>query len=64
MKTIAALFDVDGTLFTGHVWRGMLDYFAAHRSRREVRLFWYYNMPLYVLRKLRLIDEEDRKSVV
>ncbi len=29
MKTIAALFDVDGTLFTGHVWRGMLDYFRA-----------------------------------
>jgi len=58
LKTIAALFDVDGTLFTGHVWRGMLDYFAAHRSRREVRLFWYYHMPLYVLRKLRLIDEE------
>jgi HAD superfamily hydrolase (TIGR01490 family) len=58
LKTIAALFDVDGTLFTGHVWRGMLDYFAAHRSRREVRLFWYYHLPLYVLRKLKLIDEE------
>jgi phosphoserine phosphatase len=36
----------------------MLDYFSTHRSRREVRLFWYYHMPLYVLRKLRLIDEE------
>ena len=29
VKTIAALFDVDGTLFTGHVWRGTLDYFEA-----------------------------------
>ena len=58
MKTIVALFDVDGTLFTGHVWRGMLDYFSAHGRRRDVRLFWYYHMPLYSLRKWRLINEE------
>jgi HAD superfamily hydrolase (TIGR01490 family) len=58
VKTIAAFFDVDGTLFTGHVWRGMLQYFAEHRSRLDVRLFWYYHMPLYLLRKLKLIGEE------
>jgi len=58
VKTIAAFFDVDGTLFTGHVWRGMLTYFAEHRSRFDVRLFWYYHMPLYLLRKARLISEE------
>lgn len=59
MKTIAALFDVDGTLFTGHVWRGMLKYFAAKRSVWPVRLWWWYHMPSYGLRKLRLIDEEQ-----
>jgi HAD superfamily hydrolase (TIGR01490 family) len=58
LKTTAAFFDVDGTLFTGHVWRGMLQYFAQHRGKLAVRLFWYYHMPLYALRKAKLIDEE------
>ena len=59
MKTIAALFDVDGTLFTGHVWRGMLDYFEAHTGKWAVRRFWYAHMPSYFLRKLKLIGEEQ-----
>ncbi len=59
MKTIVALFDVDGTLFTGHVWRGMLDYFEAHRSKWAVRRFWYAHLPAYFLRKLKLISEEQ-----
>ena len=58
LKTVAAFFDVDGTLFTGHVWRGMLQYFAEHRSPLDVRLFWYYHMPLFLLRKMKLIGEE------
>ena len=58
MKTIAAFFDVDGTLFTGHVWRGMLQYFETHRGQRDVRLFWWYHLPLYLLRKLKWISEE------
>jgi len=58
VKTIAALFDVDGTLFTGHVWRGMLHYFARKRSQLDVRLFWYAHAPLYLLRKMKLISEE------
>jgi len=58
LKTIAALFDVDGTLFTGHVWRGMLDYFEAHTGKWAVRRFWYAHLPAYFLRKLKLIDEE------
>lgn len=59
MKTIAALFDVDGTLFTGHVWRGMLDYFKVHTGKWAVRRFWYAHMPSYFLRKLKLIGEEQ-----
>jgi len=55
---IAAFFDVDGTLFTGHVWRGMLQYFAERRGELAVRLFWTYHMPLYLLRRLKLIGEE------
>jgi HAD superfamily hydrolase (TIGR01490 family) len=57
-KTIAAFFDVDGTLFTGHVWRGMLEYFTMKRGWLPVRAFWYAHMPLYALRKMKLISEE------
>lgn len=59
MKTIAALFDVDGTLFTGHVWRGMLDYFTAQRGKWAVRRFWYAHLPSYALRQLKVISEEQ-----
>jgi HAD superfamily hydrolase (TIGR01490 family) len=59
MKTIAALFDVDGTLFTGHVWRGMLDYFEMQRGKWAVRAFWYAHLPSYLLRKLKLISAEQ-----
>ena len=59
MKTQAAFFDVDGTLFTGHVWRGMLDYFKVHTGQWAVRRFWYAHLPAYLLFKARLIDEEQ-----
>lgn len=58
MKTIAAFFDVDGTLFTGHVWRGMLDYFEKHAGKWAVRRFWYAHLPAYFLFKTKLISEE------
>ena len=59
MKTIAAFFDVDGTLFTGHVWRGMLDYFDEHSGKWRVRLFWSAHLPSYLLRKAKLISQEQ-----
>lgn len=59
MKTIAAFFDVDGTLFTGHVWRGMLDYFKVHTGKWAVRRFWYAHLPSYALRKAKLISQEQ-----
>jgi hypothetical protein len=59
LKTIAALFDVDGTLFTGHVWHGMLDYFRRTRGPWPVRAFWYTHLPSYALWKLKLISQEQ-----
>ena len=59
LKTIAALFDVDGTLFTGHVWQGMLNYFRRTRGPWPVRAFWYAHLPSYALRKLKLISQEQ-----
>ena len=59
LKTIAALFDVDGTLFTGHVWRGMLEYFRRVRGPWPVRAFWYAHLPSYALYKLKVISQEQ-----
>jgi HAD superfamily hydrolase (TIGR01490 family) len=56
---IAAFFDVDGTLYTANMWRGLMQYAAAHG--RKMRTRWYFGslIPLYLLRKLRLISEEN-----
>ncbi len=56
---IGAFFDVDGTLYTAHMWRGLMQYAAAHGRKNRVRLYYAALMPLYWLRKLRLISEED-----
>jgi len=57
--TIAAFFDVDGTLYTEHMWRGLMRYIAEHGRRNHVRLYFAALMPLYFLRKLRLVSEES-----
>lgn len=56
---IAAFFDVDGTLYTAHMWRGLMQYAAEHGRKNRVRLYYAELMPLYWLRKLRLISEEN-----
>jgi HAD superfamily hydrolase (TIGR01490 family) len=32
--TIAAVFDLDGTLYTGHIWRGLWEHHRVHRVKR------------------------------
>ncbi len=56
---IGAFFDVDGTLYTAHMWRGLMQYAAEHGRKNRVRLYYAALMPLYWLRKLRLISEEN-----
>jgi HAD superfamily hydrolase (TIGR01490 family) len=56
---IAAIFDLDGTLFDGHVWLAVAQY---HRSRRVNRR-WFYtyvavHMPLWYLHKLGPLSAE------
>jgi HAD superfamily hydrolase (TIGR01490 family) len=54
----AAFFDVDGTLTTTRVWQGLMDYFQERGENRFTHLaFWAYHMPIYALRKLKLISE-------
>ncbi len=54
---IGAFFDVDGTLYTAHMWRGLMQYAAAHGRKNQVRFYYAALMPLYWLRKLHLISE-------
>jgi HAD superfamily hydrolase (TIGR01490 family) len=50
---LAALFDFDGTLYTGHIWQDLArHYWAAKRHRRWVAAYVAWNMapfPLYRL---------------
>jgi HAD superfamily hydrolase (TIGR01490 family) len=58
IMAIAAFFDVDGTLYTAHMWRGLMQYAASHGHANQVRFYYSALMPLYGLRKLHLIGEE------
>jgi HAD superfamily hydrolase (TIGR01490 family) len=58
MKRIAALFDCDGTLYTAQYGRGLMKYSSAHGRALSARLYLASMLPLFALRKLRLIPEE------
>lgn len=55
---IGAFFDVDGTLYTANMWRGLMQYASSHGRANQARLYFLRHIPLYYLRKLNLIDEE------
>ncbi len=55
---IGAFFDVDGTLYRAHMWRGLMEYVASHRGANRVRFYLAAHLPLVYLRKLHLISEE------
>ncbi len=62
--TSAAIFDLDGTLFSGHVWMAV----ARHHRRRRVNRRWLYayvalHMPLWYLYRLHLISGERARYV-
>ncbi|NIS81241.1 MAG: HAD-IB family hydrolase [Anaerolineales bacterium] len=60
---IAALFDIDGTLFTAPMGRGFIR-FANLNSRRKKALRYLASvMPLYYLYKFKLISEEKLHHV-
>lgn len=56
---IAALFDIEGTLYSRPMGRGFIEY--ARRDERRLRAFLYYAslMPRYNLYKLGIISEES-----
>jgi len=55
----AAFFDLDGTLFTGHIWQGLAEHHRTHRTHRlHVATYMVTHMGLWLLHRAGLILEE------
>lgn len=60
----AAIFDLDGTLFTGHVWRGFSRYMRwRRRNRRWLYAFMATHMPLGFLYQWHLMDGGEMRLI-
>jgi len=57
-KTIAALFDCDGTLYGAQYGRALMDYARAHGRGGAARAYYAANLLPWLLRKARLISED------
>lgn len=59
-----AFFDIDGTLTSENVWKGLMSYFKTHRIRRWVHfLFMFVHYPIYFLFLIGLVDEDSFRSL-
>jgi len=59
MKTIAALFDCDGTLFSAQYGRGLMKYSSDH-GRKGISRAYYASLVIpYFLNKYRLLSDES-----
>lgn len=60
----AAIFDLDGTLFTGNVWRGLSRYLRRrHRNRRWLYGFLATHIPLGFLYQLHLMGGGEMRLI-
>lgn len=60
----AAIFDLDGTLFSGHVWLAVAGYHKSQRvNRRWLYIYLAIHMPLWWLHRLRLLGGEQARYV-
>jgi HAD superfamily hydrolase (TIGR01490 family) len=61
---IAAIFDLDGTLYTGHVARGIAHHHRTHRVKR-LQLYFYMatHLLMWPLRRLDLISEATAREL-
>lgn len=56
---IAAFFDLDGTLFTGHIWHGLSLHHRAHKMQRlQLYAYVYSHMALWFLYRAGLMSRE------
>ena len=61
---IAAFFDIDGTLTSDNVWKGVMAFFKRRKERQWThRAFLALHYPLVFLRPLRLLSEAGFRSL-
>ena len=61
---IAAVFDLDGTLYTGHITLGLAEHHRTHRVKRlELYSFMLTHMPIWWLQRLGLVSEATSRSI-
>lgn len=61
---IAAIFDLDGTLYTGHIARGIAAHHRTHRVKRT--LYYTYlltHLPLWLLWRLGIVSETQGRKL-
>ena len=59
MTSIVALFDLDGTLSSGHIWEGIVRYYFTHKKKRAwILAFWATHSALWLLSECKLYSRE------
>lgn len=61
-RKTAAIFDLDGTLFTGHFWQGIVKHHIKHKVKLpSVAAYLTAHLPLWVASKVKILSEETYK---
>lgn len=61
---ITAIFDLDGTLYTGHISKGIVQHHMIHRVKRlNVGFFFCTHMPIWWLRLAGLMSEATMREL-
>jgi len=56
---IAAFFDLDGTLFTGHIWQGLRLHHRTHKMQRpQLYAYLYFHMAMWPLYRAGLMSRD------
>ncbi|GAJ24239.1 unnamed protein product, partial [marine sediment metagenome] len=59
----AAIFDLDGTLFTGHFWHGIVKHHLEHKARLlPTTTYLATHYPLWIGNKLKVLSEDAYKT--
>jgi HAD superfamily hydrolase (TIGR01490 family) len=59
-----AIFDLDGTLYTGHIGYGITQHHRTHRTKRYwLYLYLFTHYPLWVLQKIGFLSETTGHSI-
>jgi len=61
---ILALFDADGTLYTGQFGRGLMKYSSEHNRQFYARRYYAGILPTYTLFKLKLTSRENMQHAL